>query len=82
MRIPTTDEMDGLLTEEDIKNRHTVVYQCKLCRKWTKHENHIPGERNEHVPCEDCGEIHYDESSIKSWRTYNPLTDNKRKIKK
>lgn len=79
--IPTTDHMDGLYTSADIKNRHTVVFQCKSCRKWTTHYNWLPGEHNEHIPCRGCGETNYDESSIKSYRTYNPDTDNKRRPK-
>lgn len=79
--IPTTLEMDGFFTQEDIDNRHTVVFQCKNCRKWTKHENWLPGEANRHIPCSGCGETKYDSSSIKSLRSYNPTTDNKRKIK-
>lgn len=73
--------MDGLFTEEDIKNRHNVMFQCKLCKKWTRHDNWLPGESNKHIPCSGCGGMSYDGSSIKSLRTYNPLTDNKRKIK-
>lgn len=81
MKIPTTYEMDGLLTEEDIKNRHTVYFQCKDCRKWTKHYDWVPGEKNKHIPCSWCSKTNYDGSSIKSARTFNPLIDNKRKIK-
>ena len=77
----TTYEMDGLFTEEDIKNRYTVMFQCRSCRAWTRHENWLPGEKNKHVPCNKCSEIEYDGSSIKSLRTYNPMFDNKRKIK-
>lgn len=80
-RIPTTYEMDGLFTEEDIKNRHTVVFQCTNCRKWTQHKNWIPGIGNRHVPCIGCGLTTYDSRSIQSLRTYNPLVDNKRKPK-
>lgn len=80
-KIPTTFEMDGLFTEEDIKNRYTVMFQCKICKKWTRHDNWITGEKNEYKPCSSCGAISYDSTSIKSLRTYNPLTDNKRKVK-
>lgn len=73
--------MDGLFTEEDIKNRYTVVFQCKKCKKWTTHYDWEPGEKHEHVPCQECGAVAYDSTSIKSLRTYNPLTDNKRKVK-
>jgi hypothetical protein len=78
----TTFEMDGLFTEEDIANRHTVVFQCQGCNKWTPHKNWLPGEKNEYIPCTTCGEKMFDSSSIKSLRTYSPLTDNKRRIKK
>jgi len=75
--IPTTAEMDGLETVEDMRNRNTVVFQCKNCNKWTSHQNY----KGEHVPCNNCGEINYDNTSIKSLRTYNPDTDNKRRPK-
>lgn len=77
----TTYEMDGLFTEEDIKNRNTVVFQCIDCKDWTTHYNWVMFENTEHVPCQGCGAKHYDSTSIKSLRTYNPLTDKKRKIK-
>ena len=80
-KIPTTFAMDGLFTEDDIKNRHTVMFQCKLCKKWTKHDNWTPGGKNTHLPCTECNKTSYDSTSIKSLRTYNPLVDNKRKVK-
>lgn len=79
--VMTTYEMDGLFTEEDIKNRYTVVFQCRNCKKWTIHHNWVPGEKNKHVHCNECGEVNYDPTSCKSLRSYNPLTDNKRKVK-
>lgn len=81
MNVPTTYEMDGLFTEEDIDNRYTVVFQCLDCKKWTQHENWVTDENNTHIPCVHCGTTSYDGSSIKSLRTYNPLTDNKRRPK-
>lgn len=77
--IPTTAEMDGLLTVEDMRIRHDVVFQCMNCNKWTRHSNWKQGEINAHKPCSNCGEIYYDPTSIKSWRTYNPDTDNKKR---
>lgn len=79
--VKTDYEMDGFFTEEDIKNRYTVVFQCKGCRQWTTHRNWRPGEKNTHVPCQNCNKEDYDPTSIKSLRTYNPATDNRRKIK-
>lgn len=88
-KIPTTFEMDGLLTQTDIDNRFRVVLQCKTCRQWTE-MNHPEPLKTELVPCrgiinkitgERCGLINYDSTSIKSYRSYSPLTDNKRKPK-
>lgn len=76
----TTDQMDGLLTPEDILNRNKVVIQCMECNKWTVH-TYIPGKPVEHHPCDNCGAEHYDSTSMKSFRTYNPQTDNKRRPK-
>lgn len=78
--IPTTAEMDGLLTQDDMRNRNKVVFQCQECNKWTTHY-WIAGEKNKYIPCTNCGEIKYDSTSIKSLRTYDPDKDNKRKIK-
>lgn len=71
----TTSEMDGLLTQEDIDNRHKVMRQCRGCKKWTQMT------LDTRVPCFNCQSIHYDPTSAKSLRTYNPLSDNKRKVK-
>lgn len=78
--IPTTAEMDGLYTVEDMRNRDTMVFQCMSCNKWTAHKKWVSG-KSKHVPCGNCGEINYDPSSIKSIRCYNPDTDNKRRAK-
>lgn len=81
VRVPTTYEMDGLFTEEDIKNKDVVVFQCRSCRKWTPHKLTAHDVWFDYVPCQHCGEVNYDMSSIKSLRTYNPFIDDKRKIK-
>lgn len=75
--IPTTAEMNGLFTQEDMRNRHSVMFQCQKCNKWTKHTDY--SLNHEHVPCFNCGEIAYDSGSIKSIRTYDPEKDAKRK---
>lgn len=74
-KVPTTFEMDGLLTKEDIKNRFKVMRQCRSCKKWT--QMHI----DKTVPCSNCGSENYDAQSTKSLRTFNPVNDNKRKPK-
>lgn len=77
--VPTTFEMDGLITREDILDRHTVMLQCRLCKKWTRHNDYMITKK--YVPCSECGKKSYDPSSMKSIRTYNPTLDNKRKVK-
>lgn len=77
--IPTTAEMDGLTTPQEMRDRFSVKFQCRSCKKWTTHESYII--KREYVPCMECGSTNYDQSSMKSLRTYSPLTDNKRKPK-
>lgn len=74
--IPTTAEMDGLKTVEDIRSRFDMVFQCINDNKWKLHQN-FDGT---HKPCDNCGEINYDTAGGKSYRTYNPLTDNKKRV--
>jgi len=89
--VPTTAEMDGLLTQEDMRNRKQVVVQCFTCTRWTEQTNgseytpctgiiggkqYVDG-RNKIVP--GCGGMDYDSTSMKSVRSYNRDTDNKRK---
>lgn len=76
MTIPTTLEMDGLLSEQDINDRHLVYRQCRECSKWT----FMDLDKAE-PECSNCGEHEYDLNSTKSKRTFNPGVDNKRKIK-
>lgn len=91
--VPTTAEMDGLLTQEDMRMRDQVVVQCFQCSRWTqqthgkpytpctgiiKGQQYVDG-RNKIVP--GCGANNYDSTSMKSLRTYNKETDNKRKPK-
>lgn len=89
--IPTTAEMDGLLTQEDMRLRDQVVIQCFICSRWTQQTHGVP-----YTPCtgivkgqpyvdgrgkivQGCGELKYDSTSMKSLRTYSSATDNKRK---
>lgn len=75
--VPTTAEMDGLLTQGDMRNRFKVMKQCKNCLKWTQQDTRKPD-----VPCHNCGAPDsYDIQSTKSLRTFDPAKDNKRKIK-
>jgi len=74
--IPTTAEMDGLLTVEDMRGRWDMVFQCINDNKWKLHSNF----HGEYKPCDTCGDTHYDSGGGKSYRSYNPLTDNKKRI--
>ena len=74
--IPTTAEMDGLMTKEDMRSRFDLVFQCVHDNKWKLH----PSFNGTHLPCDTCGKKEYDIGGAKSYRTYNPLTDNKKRI--
>jgi len=71
--------MDKIITESDIKNKNTLVYQCRDCKNWTIHTDYLSNK--EYIPCIKCGKIDYDQSSGKSLRSYNPFADKKRKPK-
>lgn len=75
--ILTTLEMDGLLTKQDIANRFLAMRQCRRCNNWTKQD--LRHKDNE--PCTNCSSTDFDPTSSKSIRTYNFLTDKKRKVK-
>lgn len=83
-KVPTTFEIDGLLTEKDIADRFKVVVQCRNCNTW----NHQNVEDQQHkvlkhyTPCINCHKNDYDLQSVKSINTYNVLKDGKRKPKK
>lgn len=68
-RIPTTEEMDGIFTEEDRRNKNKVMLQCQGCNEWTENETWKPP-----VPCHNCGGKNYDPTSATSLRTFNPNT--------
>ena len=74
--IPTTLEMDGVLTPEDIQMLNKVVLQCRECKKWTQMDT-----RQRHDHCGHCGESNFDPTSLKSLRTYDEDTDKKRRPK-
>ena len=75
----TTEQMDGIFTEEDRQKKGIIVLQCRDCKKWTemRHEPLV----NDFINCATCGGKNYDRSSLKSVTTYNPLIDAKRKPK-
>lgn len=74
--IPTTAEMDGLLTQEDMRGRFDLVFQCVNDNKWKVH----PQFDGTYLPCDSCGMTDYDSGGRKSKRSYNPLTDNKKRV--
>lgn len=75
-KIPTTAEMDGLLTPEEMRGRWDMVFQCVNDNKWKIHLNY----HGIYLPCDTCGGTRYDSGSGKSLRTYNPLTDGKKRV--
>lgn len=72
-KVPTTLEMDGLFTEEDIKNRFFVMKPCSVCLKFSKQDT-----RERDKPCSYCGGAlgingRY-WASIRTWRGDKKLT--------
>lgn len=76
--VPTTFEMDGLLTPEDIRDRNLVYAQCgnMACQE----ANLFDITKREYL-CAKCGHKHYMGGTIVSKRTYNPTLHNKKKKK-
>lgn len=71
---PTTEEMDGLYTEEDIAEKYNAYAQCKRCSGWT----YIHGSRESYGrlsvigTCEHCGSNDFDPQSVVSKDSFNP----------
>lgn len=71
MRIPTTDEMDGIITPEDIALKDKVMIECAKCGVYNK-QHHVPGAgSSQYKPCISCGKPFYNQSTIISLRTYD-----------
>lgn len=75
--VPTTAEMDGLLTPEDMRKRFKVMRQCYGCSKWAQQDARKPTQ-----PCPNCGDTDFDIVGAKSVRTFREMVDGKRKIKR
>ena len=58
------------------RGRGDMVFQCINDNKWKLH----PDFHGVYIPCDTCGETHYDSGSGKSYRSYNPLTDSKKRV--
>lgn len=77
-KAPTTFEIDGLYTEEDIANRHFVMKPCIDCGKYTKQDM-----RTDNVPCQYCGGPMGNNSSywasLRTWRSDRKISAADRK---
>lgn len=71
--IPTTAEMDGLFTVEDMRNRFQVMIQCESCSTWNQMK------KGEKKLCTKCGSDKMDGTTIRSLRTWSPDLGTKRK---
>lgn len=78
MAVPTTFEMDGLFTEEDIANRFFVIRQCDDCNKFSKWDIRSP----KNYTCAHCGSAKYDVKTQHSIRTHNTAVSRRRTRKK
>lgn len=72
-KIPTTAEMDKLLTLEDMRTRFEVMTQCGSCSAWNRMD------KGTSPPCTNCGSTEYDNESMRSVRSWNPTLGTKRK---
>lgn len=73
----TTDEIDGLLTDEESTQRNTVMIQCRLCDEWVLIEGW--SFFGEHKDCPYCGGNDYNASTAKSPRTFRRPTKKRRR---
>lgn len=78
-RPPTIDEMDGLLTPEDVANKHRTMVQCNQCGTFNEQSINPNRKNKEYNPCSECGSTNYDSKTTISWRTYPP-NKNQQKI--
>lgn len=67
-KVPSTLEMDGIYTEDDVANHFFVMKPCVDCGKYTKQDT-----RNNDKPCMYCGGAMGIASNYwASLRTYRP----------
>lgn len=74
-KAPTTLEMDGLYSREDIDNRYRVMSLCSLCNTW----NELDTRESKKAPCTSCGAASYDQRTTYSIRTWNRDMGKKKK---
>lgn len=67
-KVPSTFDMDGLFTEEDIVNRYRVMRRCMGCDLWVEQDS----RDDNHPTCQGCGHNKFDPRSTTSLRTFNP----------
>lgn len=78
--VPTTAEMDGLETIEDMRGRYDMVFQCLHDSKWKIMKDFGRDGKKNYLPCDTCGNTAYDTGGGKSLRTYDPVKDAKKKV--
>lgn len=71
---PTTDQMDGLYTEEDIAEKYNAYAQCRKCFGWTYilGSQACLGQITSVGICEHCGSHDFDPQSAISKSTFHP----------
>lgn len=74
--IPTTFEMDGLLTPKDIRERNKVYLKCTAEDKWV-----ICDMTENYRDCPDCGKALLSDTII-SIRSFSPTWEKKFKKKR
>ena len=79
-KIPTTAEMDGQETIEDMRGRFDMTFQCLHDSKWKVHMNFGREGNRKYLPCDTCGNTAYDTGGGKSLRSFDPVKDPKKKV--
>jgi hypothetical protein len=79
--VPTTLEMDGLISEKDIENHMAgkLMFQCRACTKWTPQTYDRSAIMQSYNPCQHCQVTNFDQTSGVSLRSYDPKIKRKPK---
>lgn len=62
-----TLRLDGIVTDEDIANRHYVIRQCDECDAYTRWDS----RNKERYGCATCDSPHFDRGTQHSIRTHH-----------
>ena len=73
-----TLRMDGIISDEDIADRHYIIRQCDDCNNFTKWDMRNPNR----YACATCGSTKYDPKTQHSVRTHGAFANRRKSRKK